>query len=69
VRYLSDGAVLGTAGFVDEVFQREKEAGRASPKRETGARMMRGAQWGELRVLRDLQKEVIGEVKPEVEVK
>jgi hypothetical protein len=23
--------------------------------------MMRGAQWGELRVLRDLQKEVIGE--------
>jgi hypothetical protein len=56
--------VLGTAGFVDEIFLREKEAGRASPKRETGARKMRGAQWGELRVLRDLQKEVIGEVVP-----
>jgi len=40
---------------------REKEAGRASPKRETGAREMRGAEWGELRVMRDLRKEVIGE--------
>jgi putative transposase len=61
VRYLSDGAVLGTAEYVDEVFLREKEAGRASPKRETGAREMRGAEWGELRVMRDLRKEVIGE--------
>jgi hypothetical protein len=59
--------VLGTAGFVDEIFLREKEAGRASPKRETGARKMRGSQWGELRVLRDLKKEVISE--PESEVK
>jgi putative transposase len=59
VRYLSDGAVLGTAAFVDTIFWREKEAGRASPKRETGARRMRGADWGELRVMRDLRKEVI----------
>jgi putative transposase len=66
VRYLSDGAVLGTAGFVDEIFLREKEAGRASPKRETGARMMRGAQWGEMRVMRDLRKEVISEPESEV---
>jgi hypothetical protein len=41
---------------------REKEAGRASPKRASGARKMRGADWGELRVLRDLRKAVIGKV-------
>jgi hypothetical protein len=29
-------------------------------KRTTGARRMRGADWGDLRVLRDLQKDVIG---------
>jgi len=61
VRYLSDGVALGTAEYVDKIFLREKEAGRASPKRESGAREMRGAQWGELRVMRDLRREVIGE--------
>jgi len=59
VRYLSEGAVLGTAAFVDEIFLREKEAGRASPKRESGAREMRGADWGELRVMRNLRRDVI----------
>jgi putative transposase len=67
VRYLSEGAVLGTAGFVDEIFWREKEAGRASPKRGTGARKMRGAQWGELRVMRDLRKEVIRRAEADTE--
>jgi len=67
VRYLSDGAVLGTAAFVDGIFLREKEAGRASPKRESGARKMRGADWGELRVMRDLRKEVIRKPNPEPE--
>ncbi|NLT69576.1 MAG: transposase, partial [Verrucomicrobiaceae bacterium] len=61
VRYLSDGAVLGTGAFVDGIFEREKERGRASPKRESGAREMRGAAWGVLRVMRDLRKEVLGE--------
>ena len=50
--------VLGTAEFVNEVFERERE--RFGPKRETGARKMRGANWGDLRVLRDLQKDVVG---------
>jgi hypothetical protein len=58
---------MGTAGFVDGIFLREKEAGRASPKRETGARKMRGAEWGELRVMRDLRKEVIMKTIPETE--
>ncbi|NRB76440.1 MAG: hypothetical protein HRU46_18925 [Verrucomicrobiales bacterium] len=61
VRYFSDGAILGKAEFVNEVFSREREHGRyPKSKRETGARKMRGAEWGDLRVLRDLQVEVIG---------
>ena len=61
VRYFCDGAVLGTAEFVNGVFEREQERRRRfGEKRTTGARRMRGADWGELRVLRDLQKDVIG---------
>jgi putative transposase len=61
VRYFCDGAVLGTAPFVNAVFEREQSLrNRFGEKRITGARRMRGADWGELRVLRDLQKDVIG---------
>jgi hypothetical protein len=60
VRYFCDGAVLGTAAFVNGVFEREQQRrNRFGQKRTTGARRMRGADWGELRVLRDLQKDVI----------
>ncbi len=61
VRYFCDGAVLGTAEFVNAIFEREQSSGkRFGEKRTSGARRMRGADWGELRVLRDLQKDVIG---------
>jgi putative transposase len=61
VRYFCDGAVLGTVSFVNGVFEREqRERNRFGDKRRTGARRMHGADWGELRVLRDLQKDVIG---------
>jgi hypothetical protein len=61
VRYFCDGAVLGSAAFVDGVFEREQtKRHRFGCKRISGARRMRGADWGELRVLRDLQKDVIG---------
>ncbi|MBL9158588.1 MAG: transposase [Verrucomicrobiales bacterium] len=61
VRYFCDGAVLGTAAFVNEVFEREQTLRqRFGEKRTSGARRMRGADWGELRVLRDLQKDVMG---------
>jgi putative transposase len=61
VRYFRDGAVLGSAEFVEGVFEREKGRGRRfGEKRKSGARKMRGADWGELRVLRDLQKDVMG---------
>jgi putative transposase len=61
VRYFCDGAVLGTAAFVNEVFEREQSLRkRFGEKRTSGARRMRGADWGDLRVLRDLQKDVMG---------
>ena len=61
VRYFSDGVIIGSAGFVDRVFQshRDRLVGRDS-KRTTGARTMRGAQWGNLTSLRDLRVNVIG---------
>jgi len=60
VRYFCDGAVLGTEEFVESVFVREREVnGHFSEKRTSGARRMRGAEWGELRVARDLRKDVI----------
>lgn len=59
VRYFTDGAVLGSSAFVDGAFERLREKGRMGPKRESGARRLRGAEWGELRILRDLQVAVI----------
>ena len=59
VRYFSDGAVLGSEAFVEEAFGRLREKGRISAKRQTGARQMRGADFGGLRVLRDLRVRVI----------
>lgn len=61
VRYFSDGAVLGSAAFVEEVFVELREHGRISKRRWSGARKMRGADFGELRVLRDLRVRVLGD--------
>ncbi len=58
VRYFCDGAVFGSVEFVNSIF--EAERWRYGPKRTSGARKMRGADWGELRTLRDLRKGVIG---------
>ncbi|MFV0337298.1 MAG: hypothetical protein ACK5LK_03525, partial [Chthoniobacterales bacterium] len=58
VRYFCDGAVLGRKQFVEKIFEANRE--RYGPKRKSGARGMRGADWGELHSLRDLRKDVIG---------
>ena len=58
IRYFSDGAAIGTEAFIEEVFQRNRS--RFGPRRQTGARRMRGARWGKLRTLRDLRHDVIG---------
>ncbi|MGK0188860.1 MAG: putative transposase [Verrucomicrobiales bacterium] len=52
VRYFSDGAVLGSKGFVDEFFERERS--RFGPNRESGARRIQGAALGAVMSLRKL---------------
>jgi len=59
VRYFCDGAVFGSVEFVNGVF--EANRWRYGPKRKAGARKLRGgADWGELRTLRDLQVRPVG---------
>jgi hypothetical protein len=60
VRYFTDGAVIGSAGFVEEVFGRLKAEGRTGPRRKSGPRKMRGADFGGLRSLRDLRVRAMG---------
>jgi putative transposase len=57
VRYFTDGVVLGSQGFVDEFFERQR--GASGAKRQSGGRRMRGAEWGGLRVLRALKEDVV----------
>jgi putative transposase len=57
VRYFTDGAVLGSRAFVDEVFTRCRE--RFGATRKDGARKLRGdgaAAAGALWSVRDLKK-------------
>ena len=58
VKYLTRGGIVGSKEFVERVW-RECYA-HMSPKRKSGARKMKGAEWGGLHVMRDLQKDVIG---------
>jgi REP element-mobilizing transposase RayT len=53
VRHLTDGVVLGSKGFVNEVFALHRA--KFGPKRQSGARPIRGVPLGGLRVLRDLR--------------
>jgi len=59
VRYFSDGAVIGSRAFVDEVFRACRE--RFGEKRKDGARKLRGsaaAAAGRLWSVRDLRKNI-----------
>lgn len=56
VRYFADGAVLGSKGFVDGVFNALR--GRFGIHRKSGARRMQGLE-KELYTLRDLKKRVL----------
>jgi hypothetical protein len=57
VRYFIDSAAIGGGAFVEKVFAVNRTL--FGPKRATGARSMRGADWGPLKILRDLRKEPI----------
>jgi putative transposase len=57
VRYFSDGVVLGSQEFVEDIYsQYRDEFGR---KRKTGARAMRHGDWGGLCTMRDLRLKVV----------
>jgi putative transposase len=58
VRYMTQGAVLGSRAFVEEMFGRfRKHFGK---KRKDGARPMKGADWGGMMVLRGLRSDLFG---------
>jgi REP element-mobilizing transposase RayT len=58
VRYFSDGVVLGSRNFVNEVFAEYRD--RFGPRRKTGARKLRGlASLAGLATLRDLRVEPV----------
>ena len=57
VRYFTEGAVLGTRGFVNEVFGALRS--RFGPRRKDGARRVKGWAGPELFTLRDLRLRVV----------
>lgn len=52
VRHFSQGVVIGTEGFVERFFQAKRKM--FSERRKSGARKLRGGEWGGLRSARDL---------------
>ncbi|MFO1458397.1 MAG: transposase [Verrucomicrobiota bacterium] len=58
VRHMTDGLVLGSREFVNEIFLRHRE--EFGPNRRDGARRIRGLPLLEIRVLRDLQVRAVG---------
>jgi REP element-mobilizing transposase RayT len=57
LRHMTDGVVLGSKGFVNEIFALHRE--KFGPKRQSGARPIRGMPLGGLNSLRDLRVSVI----------
>jgi putative transposase len=60
VRYFTDGAVLGTREFVNEIFTTFRE--RFGRKRKDGARRLRYVDHDGLYCLRNLQVRILGPV-------
>lgn len=53
VRYFTDGLAFGRNAFINDVFNKNRR--HFGPKRKDGARKMRIAEWGDLRVARALR--------------
>jgi len=59
VRYFSDGVVVGSRDYVNEIFEKYRD--RFGPRRKSGARRLRGLDaLGDLTSMRDLQVNVLG---------
>ncbi len=57
VRYFSDGVVIGSRDYVNEFFELKRPY--FGSNRKSGARKMKGGDWGELYSIRDLALSVI----------
>jgi REP element-mobilizing transposase RayT len=57
IRYFTDGLALGGREFLQAIFQRYRS--HFGPKRTTGPRSMRFADWGELYTLHDLRLQIV----------
>ena len=62
VRHLTDGVVLGSREFVNEMFLRHRD--RFGPRRKDGARLIRGVPLAGINVLRDLRFNAMGKWAP-----
>ena len=58
VRYFSDGLAIGSKAFVNQVFKEYRD--RFGEKRKSGARRLKGADWGGLCTARDLRRAPLG---------
>ena len=58
VRHFTDGVILGSKDFVNELFVRHRD--RFGTRRQDGARPIRGVPLPEISVLRDLRVNAIG---------
>ncbi len=58
VRYLTDGAAIGSSEFLERVFEENRE--RFGENRRQAGKTMRGSDWGGLQVLRGLRRKVFG---------
>ena len=58
IRYLTHGTAIGCGDFLQIVMEENRQ--RFSPNRTRAGRAMKGADWGELQVLRGLQSDVFG---------
>ena len=58
VRHFTDGGLLGSKGFVDEMFVRHRD--RFSARRKDGVRPIRGVSLPGASVLSDLQVDAVG---------
>ena len=57
LRYLSDGIAIGGEGFIEGIFRARRSLFSAG--RESGARRMRGGDWGGLWTLRALSRDPV----------
>ena len=57
VRYFTDGLAIGSASFIEAFFRSKRAAFGAG--RKTGARHLKGGDWGELRTARALSVDAV----------